>query len=183
MPATSPQDIVDFWFVEHGPDHWFGGGEAFDQTIRSRFGDVVETALAGELTDWEATPIGALALCLLLDQFPRNLFRGSARAFGGDERARAVVSSAIEQGFDLSLTEPQRLFLYLPFEHSESLADQRHGLSLISDLNGNPDWIDHAALHLSVIRWFGRFPQRNDALGRETTEAEALFLKSIGGFP
>ena len=178
-----PQDIVGFWFDDHGPDDWFAGDAAFDAVIRDRFAALTDAALVGGLEAWTATPDGALALCLVLDQFPRHLFRGTARAYDGDARARAVADMAIDQGFDLGLPEPQRLFLYMPFQHAESLADQRRALRLISDLAGEPDWLDHAALHLAVIRWFGRFPQRNRPLGRDTTPEEARFLDAIGGFP
>ncbi|MCB9957141.1 MAG: DUF924 domain-containing protein [Rhodospirillaceae bacterium] len=180
---VTPADITRFWFETYGPADWFAGSGAFDAAIAEAFGDTVEAALGGGLGDWAETPLGALALVLALDQFPRNLFRDSARAFAGDARAREVADMAIDHGFDLSLSDTQRLFLYLPFEHSEAMTDQRRALSLISDLRANPQWIDHAALHLAVIHWFGRFPQRNAALGRETTEAEAQFLGAIGGFP
>ena len=181
--SATPAEVIAFWFDEHGPDDWFADDAGFDTAVRDRFAELVDAALAGGLGDWTATPDGALALCLVLDQFPRNLFRGSARAYAGDSRARAVADLAIDQGFDLGLPEAHRLFLYMPFQHAESLGDQRRALRLISDLGGQPDWLDHAALHLAVIRWFGRFPQRNTPLGRETTPAEARFLDAIGGFP
>jgi uncharacterized protein (DUF924 family) len=119
-------------------------------------------------------------LCVLLDQVPRNLFRGQGRAFASDAAARAIAREAIDQGFDRNLPQPQRLFLYLPFEHSESLADQDESVRLIGALDENPTWKDYAIRHRDVIARFGRFPHRNAALGRRNTAEETAFLATPG---
>lgn len=181
MDAMTPSsaEVVSFW-QEAGPDRWFNKDAAFDQQIRERFLPTYESAAAGKLSSWEESAQGALALLILLDQFPRNMFRGDARAFTTDPLARAVAAGAIVRGFDSQVPNDLRGFFYLPFEHSEDLADQERCIALhkaIGDLE-NLKW---AEIHADIIRRFGRFPHRNAALGRITTPEEQAFLDG-GGF-
>uniref|UniRef100_UPI003BACFEA6 DUF924 family protein n=1 Tax=Stappia sp. TaxID=1870903 RepID=UPI003BACFEA6 len=172
-------DILDFWWTA-GPAKWFAKDDAFDAEIRGRFLQRVEQAATGELDAWAATPHGALALLILLDQFPRNLYRGDKRAFAADGRAREIAARALDNGFDRAFPVNARTFFYLPFEHSEDIADQERSVDLFRRL-GDQQTYFYALLHLDVIRRFGRFPHRNEALGRATTAAEAAYL-SDGGF-
>ncbi len=179
MSSISTFDILDFWWSA-GLKKWFGSDEAFDAEIRERFGAAIDAALAGEFDDWAETPHGALALLLLLDQFTRNARRGSAEAFAGDAKALAVAARAVDAGFDRAYPKPMRMFFYLPFEHSEDLADQERSVDLFRRL-GDPEGYLYALIHLDAIRRFGRFPHRNVLLGRETTAAEQAYLDD-GGF-
>ncbi len=174
----SPADVVAFWRAA-GPEHRFKKNTAFDDDIRSRFLMLHEAAATGKLTDWEASAEGALALLILLDQFPRNMFRGQARAFATDPLARAIASRAILNGFDGAFPD-LRGFFYLPFEHSEDLADQQRGLTLYKAA-GDADGLKWAELHADIVRRFGRFPHRNAVLGRVSTPEEQKFLDD-GGF-
>jgi uncharacterized protein (DUF924 family) len=176
---ASAAEVLAFW-RDAGPDKWFGKDDAFDADIRRRFLANYEAAAAGALTDWEAAPEDALALVIVLDQFPRNMFRGSARAFAADPLARAIADRAIARGFDQRVPQSERQFFYLPFEHSEDLADQEYCIALMSE-TGDADLLKWAKLHADIIRRFGRFPHRNQALGRATAAEEQLFLDS-GGF-
>jgi len=176
--SITPADVVAFW-RSVGPDKWFEKDAALDQDIRRCFLPLHEAAAAGKLATWEQTAEGALALLILLDQFPRNMFRGQARAFATDAQARAVTSRAILKGFD-GVIPDMRGFFYLPFEHSESLADQERGLALYRGA-GDADGLKWAELHADIIRRFGRFPHRNAVLGRVTTPDEQAFLDG-GGF-
>lgn len=176
--------VLSFWFgpgwQAAGPaprPEWFKPNPDFDGEIARLFGDHVERAMAGGLSELAEGAHGSLALILLLDQFPRNLFRGTARAFAADGRALAVARRALERGFDETLPPVMRLFLYLPFEHSEDLADQERSVALIKALD-NAEWLDYAVRHRDIIARFGRFPHRNAALGRPTTAEEAAFLKT-----
>lgn len=175
----SPTDILAFW-REAGPDRWFKHDEGFDASIRARFAAVYEDAAAGLLSAWENTSEGALALVIILDQFPRNMFRGSARSFATDTRAHAAAERAIARGFDQKTSMPERVFFYLPFEHSEMLADQERAIALIG-ATGDGDLLKWAQLHADIIRRFGRFPHRNTLLGRTSTPQEQAFLDD-GGF-
>jgi len=182
--------VLEFWFghpdsPEHGAarPQWFTKDPQFDAAIRERFGGLVERARAGELDAWEREPESALALILVCDQFPRNLYRGDPRAFELDSRALALVQRFVERGWDRNLSPVQRTFVYLPFEHSESIADQRRAVSLfesIRDDSFGAQGYDYALRHLRVIERFGRFPHRNDALGRESTPEEIAFLREPG---
>ncbi len=174
-----PDDVVAFW-IKSGPKAWFRRSKAFDADIRDRFEALHHAAARGELDGWAATPEGALALLLLLDQFPRNLFRNSPHAFATDPMARKVARDAVERGFDPRVGPHVRPFFYLPFEHSERLEDQDHGVTLCTG-SGDPDLVKWANLHRDIIARFGRFPHRNASLGRATTEAEQAFLDE-GGF-
>ncbi len=191
MSVVGPADILAFWFGRPGePEHsrprgvWFSKDAAFDDEIRRRFLPSVEAALAGQLAHWAATPDGLLALLILLDQFPRNLFRGTAQAFAGDAQARQLAAVAIDQGWDAPLAAVEKLFVYLPFEHSESLADQERSLALFAAMAaahaGNDGFLDYARQHHEIIARFGRFPHRNAALGRPSTPAEVEFLAQPG---
>lgn len=189
---THFDDALAFWFSE-GPDTfrkaWFEKNDAFDADIRSRFGDLLRPARQGALDSWGASPEGALALLLVLDQFPRNLHRGQAEAFASDDHARAIARRAVlDRRFDLALAPTQRSFLYLPFEHGEALADQDLSVALFEGLRDIPAMaapggvIDYAWRHRIVIQRFGRFPHRNTALGRPSTAAEQAWLAAGGGF-
>lgn len=172
-------DILDFWWMA-GPQAWFVRNEAFDAEIRARFAGLVEEAREGALDAWADSPHGALALLLLLDQFPRNLYRGDALAFASDDRARRIAEGALASGFDRAFPKAARPFFYLPFEHSEEMSDQERSVDLFRR-HGDEQAYLYALIHLDVIRRFGRFPHRNAALGRETTSAEAAYLAD-GGF-
>lgn len=189
----TPAEVLDFWFdrqpgaAAHTPlphrKAWFEKDAAFDDQIRSRFAAAVETALAEGYADWTETAEGALALLILLDQFPRNLFRGEAKAFAGDARARIVARQAVDRGFDITVQPMMRIFFYLPFEHSEHLPDQELAHLLFSALDKELPGLDLAGWadkHRVVIARFGRFPHRNAALGRDSSPDEIDFLKQPG---
>lgn len=176
---ASPQSAVAFW-TDAGPQKWFAKDDAFDSDIRERFLATHEAAAQGRLSDWENNAEGALALLILLDQFPRNMFRGNARTFATDPLARDIAARAIDRGFDRAVPDNMRNFFYLPFQHSETLADQERGLALYRAW-GDADNIKWADIHADIIRKFGRFPHRNEVLGRQTTTEEQAFLDG-GGF-
>lgn len=177
LPAT-PEDVIGFW-REAGPAHWFGKDEAFDRRFTTRFLDAHMAAARRELDHWMETPDGAVALQILLDQFPRNAFRGTAHMFATDPLALAFARDALERGHDARVDPALRVFFYLPFEHSEVLADQQRSVALCAPLGGQ--YADYAQVHLDVIERFGRFPHRNAAFGRDTTAQEQEFLEA-GGF-
>ncbi len=177
--AINPADIIAFW-RDVGPDRWFEKDPALDEEITRRFLAAHEAAAAGKLVSWEQSADGALALLILLDQFPRNMFRGSARAFATDPLARAVAAGAIIRGFDSQVPAEMRGFFYLPFMHSEELADQERAIAFYKAA-GDTDGLKWAERHVGIIRRFGRFPHRNAMLGRATTPEEQAFLDG-GGF-
>ena len=177
--VASADEIVSFWRAA-GPDRWFKKDTAFDEEIRRRFLDTYEEAAAGRFSDWEQTAPGALALLILLDQFPRNMFRGDAQAFATDPLARAIAAGAIVRGFDSQVPAELRSFFYLPFQHSEDLADQERGIAFYKAI-GDTKNLKWSELHADIIRRFGRFPHRNALLGRTTTPEEQAFL-DVGGF-
>ena len=177
--VAKPAEILSFW-RDAGKERWFKKYDDFDRTITSRFLPTHRAASRGELTALESSAEGALALLLLLDQFPRNMFRGSARAFADDPLARAVADRALAHGFDEITEQELRQFFYLPFMHSELLADQDRSLQ-IYEIYGDTNALQSAKTHRDIILKFGRFPHRNEVLGRSTTVAEEEFLKS-GGF-
>ena len=191
---STADDILAFWFQgsrDAWRAAWFKRDDSFDAAIRDRFGTLPAVARDGALDNWAATSAGALALTLVLDQFPRNLHRGSAEAFACDAKARAVARAAVlRDRFDPALTPTERAFLYLPFEHSEAMADQDLSVALFEGLrDAGPDHtapgkgtIAYAWAHWRVIRDFGRFPHRNAVLGRESTPAELAWLAAGGGF-
>jgi uncharacterized protein (DUF924 family) len=177
--------ILDFWFGDgtRARDEWFRKDPAFDAAIRERFGSAVEAALGGAFAAWTSEPRGALALVLLLDQFTRNIFRGTARMFAGDARALTVAESAVTAGFDRMLGPHERSFFYLPFEHAESPAAQERSLALftrLADESGLRSLLEWAEKHAVVIRRFGRYPHRNEILGRASTAEEIAFLAGPG---
>jgi len=178
--SVVPEDVSRFWF-DAGPAKWFKRNELFDQIIVENFGSVVGEALAGGLNGWGDTPLGALALVLLLDQFPRNMWRDNPRAFGGDAKALGIASGAIARGWDMTLSEDERRWLYMPFMHSEELKVQQRGLVYFAQRLNDPDTLIFAKLHVDIIERFGRFPHRNELLGRETSAQEKSFLDD-GGF-
>ncbi|MEM7044558.1 MAG: DUF924 family protein [Pseudomonadota bacterium] len=167
--------MLDFWFAEDTRPRWYQSTKAFDELCRERFGQLVERAANGDLADWEGSAEGALALCLLLDQMPRNLFRGTSKAFATDGDAVAVAARAIDKGFDQTLDNERRTFLYLPFQHSEDLAQQERSVVLSTAL-GDDKFLDYAVEHADIVRRFGRFPHRNAILGRVSTPEEQAFL-------
>jgi uncharacterized protein (DUF924 family) len=190
---TQADDILYYWFGPPGAEDsryevrrklWFGKSEATDQEIRDRFLPAYQQAAAGDLDSWQDSPQTCLALIVLLDQFPRNLFRGTPQAFATDSRALTVAKGAIARQFDHQLLPLQRLFVYLPLEHSENLADQHQCVTLMqqaADISPElADAHDYAIRHLRVIDQFGRFPHRNAILGRKSTPEEVEFLKQPG---
>lgn len=182
--------VLEFWFgadpaayAERGRSLWFVKRAAVDEEIRRRFAAVHSRAVNGELDDWCETPQGCLALVIVLDQFSRNLYRDSPLAFAADAKARDIASRAIGCGFDLKLAPLQRGFLYLPFEHSEALADQQRSLQLFESLRDFPEtaeMVRYAQRHYDVIERFGRYPHRNAILGRPSTKDEIAFLSQPG---
>jgi uncharacterized protein (DUF924 family) len=174
----SAHDVVTFWH-EAGPQRWFAKDEAFDAEFKSRFEAAHHAAAAGVLDAWAADAEGALALLVLLDQFPRNAWRNSAHMFATDGKARAIARAAIDAGLDRQVDAALRPFFYLPLMHSESLEDQERSVELNAALDANTQ--RYAVLHRDIIERFGRFPHRNKALGRETTAEERKFLDE-GGF-
>lgn len=180
VPAAPPADWADqllrFWFQDHGRGHWYGGGDAFDEAVRDLAGDW-HAALRSQpadafLTDGDT----ALAALILFDQVPRNIFRGHADAFATDSLARAIARGVLERGWDEGWDDDRRMFAYMPFEHSEDIADQRESLRLMSQLS-NPEALDYAQKHYDIIDRFGRFPHRNAVLGRSSRPDEAAAIE------
>jgi uncharacterized protein (DUF924 family) len=174
-----PADILSFW-RDAGSDRWYRRDDAFDAEVRARYLDLWRKAAAGELSSWEATDEGALALTIVLDQFPRNMFRGDARAYSSDALARDVAARAIDRGVDTRIEPALFEFLYMPFMHSEHLPDQLRCIELFRGTE-NAGNLGYAKHHADIIRRFGRFPHRNRILGRRTTPEEQAFLDA-GGF-
>ena len=179
MSEITPSDVIAFW-RDAGPQKWFGGGAAFDAQIQDRFGETHRIAARGELASWEDNAQGALALLLLTDQFPRNLYRKSAHAFATDEMARAIADRALARGFDAQTEASLRAFFYLPFEHHEDAASQARAVALFEKL-GDKLGLDYAKLHADLIARFSRFPHRNAVMGRISTPEEIAYLAQ-GGF-
>ena len=185
------QEVLDFWFLP--PDNpaygqsrmeWFRKDDAFDAQIRARFGALIDAAIDGGLREWDATPYGALARLIVLDQFTRNVYRGTPRAFAGDTRALALAIALTQAGQDEQLPPMLRAFAYLPFEHAEDLAMQARAVELFQLLSqaqpGFDGMLDYAERHQEVIARFGRFPHRNAILGRASTPQELEFLRQPG---
>ncbi|HRC73358.1 MAG TPA: DUF924 family protein [Candidatus Competibacter sp.] len=179
--AANPQEIIAFWFAEPAQALWFNSTPEFDRTLRERFLPTYRAAASGQLTDWERTPAGALALTIVLDQFPLNMFRGQPESFATEAAARAVAERALALGFDRHLTPAERLFLYLPFMHGETPADQERSVQLFERL-GLEDSARFAHHHRDLIVRFGRFPHRNAILGRDSTPEETAYLNSPEAF-
>ena len=182
MSQTHPSEaLLQFW-LDAGPPKWYVADDVFDAEITQKFGALWESGAKGELESWTSHPRKSLALIILLDQFPRNMFRQSGRAFSTDDKAKAAACYSIKQGWDMRIDEPERQFFYLPLMHSEMLSDQDHCIRLMIERmpeTGAPNVL-HARVHREVIRQFGRFPYRNEALGRETSAAEKAFLEGGG---
>lgn len=176
----SAREMVAFW-RDAGAGKWFNGGAEFDAECRERFLEAHFTAARREFAGWMDDAEGALALLLLLDQIPRNVFRGSAHAFATDGLAREIAERAVDAGFDMRIDVPMRIFFYMPFEHSEDMADQDRAVALFTAM-GNAGYLDYARRHRDVIARFGRFPHRNAALGRTSTPQEQAWLEAGGGF-
>ncbi len=175
----TPQDVVQFW-LEAGEDRWFTKDAAFDGALSVRFGKALSEARLGAYDAWGKTPSGALGLVILLDQFPRNIHRGSPLAFAADARALRLARQWVGQGFHQKLRPPEARWLIMPFEHAEDLDAQRRGVALF-DTMGLHEMVYWAKVHLDIIERFGRFPHRNAVLGRHSTSEEIAFLKA-GGF-
>ena len=189
--APRARDVLAFWFgapgtQEHGTERklWFKRDDAVDSMLRERFGDLIDAAIAAELDAWQASPLGALALVIVLDQFSRNCYRHTARAFAADSKALHTAQRMIASGADRLLPDTQhRAFAYLPFEHDETPASQQESLRLFKRLAAEPGgdgYYQHALRHAKVIERFGRYPHRNVWLGRESTDEEIAFLREPG---
>jgi uncharacterized protein (DUF924 family) len=186
----APHNVLDFWFAPKGDaEHnraravWFKKDDAFDAAIRTRFGPLIERALDGAIAQWSATPDGAVAEIVVLDQFTRNAYRDTPRAFAGDVRALAAARALIASGADRALPGVRRQFAYLPFEHAEDLATQEESVRLFKQLardDHEADIVTYAERHHAVIARFGRFPHRNAILGRESSPEEQAFLREPG---
>ena len=174
---VSVDEVLEFWFAD--PARWWKKDPAFDAEIRSRFSELHELIERGEQEDWRKAPRGALAYVIVLDQFSRNMFRGTARMFASDARAIAAARAAIEGGDDQALDPAERTFLYMPFMHSEDHADQERSVALFQSLSA-PDQVRYAEQHRDIVRRFGRFPHRNELLGRASTPEELEFLTQPG---
>jgi uncharacterized protein (DUF924 family) len=172
------EEVLGFWFAEGRKEQWFAASEAFDGECRRVLLPHHQAAVTGQYDTWRREPRGCLALCILLDQVPRNLFRGSPKAFAFDAAALEVTRHALKLGFERALNnDSERMFLYLPLEHSENLKDQDDCVRLVSAFKDGGEFLSYAERHREVIARFGRFPHRNEILGRESTEAELEFLK------
>lgn len=175
------QEVLRFWFEESQPQQWFQVNESFDREIRERFLTTYEMAADDLCRPWAKDAEGALALCIVLDQFPRNIFRNSPMAYATDHKALLVAKEAIHKGFDQILTPMKRRFLYLPFEHSEELQDQVRSVKLFESMKKeDPIGYEYALRHKEVIERFGRFPHRNIDLGRASTPEELTYLNQPG---
>jgi uncharacterized protein (DUF924 family) len=183
-------EILDFWFGREGDpeygqfrDEWFRKDPTFDARVTEQFADLYEEAAAGKLDGWRDDAASCLALVIVLDQFPRNMFRGDGRTHAEDDRALGASRYAVEHALDRELPAFQRMFLYMPFMHSENVEDQRRSVELFERLAGEegaPDVVSYAVSHRDIVEQFGRFPHRNEILGRATTPKEAVFLTTEG---
>ena len=186
---VQPKDVLGFWFDPAHRAHWFEKAPHFDEQIRGQFAGTVEAATRGDLDGWTSTPAGWLALLILLDQFSRNLHRGSPRAWAADVKAQRFALSGLDAGFDQALSPLERVFAYLPLEHAEDAALQRRSVALFEKLHEQAGadeqarfagFLDYARRHRDVIARFGRFPHRNAVLGRDSSAAELEYLTQPG---
>ena len=179
---VKPEDILEFWLDETGPSGWYDASDPLDETIRTRFLTAWEEACQGKFSLWLTYPSGALAYIILTDQFSRNMFRGSDKAFASDKLALAVAKLSIKRNWDMKIDEPARQFFYLPLMHSENLCDQDRCVRLMCERmpETRQNNLLHARAHRDVIRQFGRFPYRNAALGRKVTPLEQTYLDGGG---
>ena len=173
----SADDVLDFWFVEHGQKDWFGGGPEFDRKLTERFAETHKAVARGEAWPWRATPEGRLAEIIVLDQFSRQIHRGSPLAFASDDMALALAQEAVAGGHDLLLASGRRGFLYMPYLHSESLLVHEEALRLLTAF-GDAEMLKFEELHAACLRRFGRYPRRNAVLGRESTPEELDYIAS-----
>ncbi len=175
------KEVIKFWFEETLPQQWFQKYDAFDDDIKERFMVTYDMARKGLCSDWAKDADGVLALCLVLDQFPRNMFRGSPKAFETDDVALEIVKKALNKGFDCLLSPEKRRFIYIPFMHSENISDQKRSVSLFETMkDSDPISYEYALKHLEVIERFGRFAHRNAVLGRKSSADELEYLKLPG---
>ena len=176
----SPDEVLNFWFEEHSSADWFGGKPEFDDVVRAQFGELLASARQSELFDWRKTPKGRLAEVIVLDQFTRQLFRNNALAFSSDPLALALAQEAVAQGDDETLSVVERQFLYMPYMHSESLIVQDESVRVFAKLD-DPSLLEYARKHRTVIEQFGRYPMRNMALDRTSTQQEIDYIAERGG--
>lgn len=177
MQRIAPQDILDFWYTEEMRSKWFASTPQLDAAIRDQYERLWEAALHGELDDWRSTPDGCLALAIVLDQLPLNMFRGTAKSFASEAKSRDIVRHAIDQGYDKQIDATRLAFLYMPFMHSENLVDQDLSVALF-EAAGLENNLRFARHHREIVRRFGRFPHRNAILGRASTPQELEYLAS-----
>ena len=175
----APGDVIDFWFSQRVKPLWFKKSSEFDREVKQRFLDAYQLAKTGSLNDWRSEPHGALALIILLDQFPRNMFRGTSQAFATDGQAVELTKYAVANNYQQDLSTEQQAFLYMPLMHSENQADQARCVELFTKL-GKEDNLKFAIKHQKIVARFGRFPHRNQILGRESTPEEREFLTQPG---
>lgn len=179
---SDPVEVLDFWLGEVGPEGWYAGGAALDGECRDRFSALWQAAHDDGLEHWADGTVGTLAYLIVCDQLARNMHRDTALAFATDARARAAARRAVAAGWDMGAPEPERQFFYMPFEHSEDMADQELAVQFLTErVPSLPEMALHARAHRAVIARFGRFPTRNAALGRDTTPEEAAWL-AAGGY-
>ena len=178
---TTPEDVLAFWLDEVGPKGWYAGGDALDTQIRDKFSDAWDSLDQGTYGLWLTYPTGTPAYIILADQFSRNMFRGDGKAFSTDKLARAAAKVAIDRGWDKRVDAPARQFFYMPLMHSENLCDQDRAVRLfLTRMPKDDNQLLHAQAHREIIRRFGRFPFRNEALKRTLTDAELTFVKEGG---
>ena len=179
---TTPEEVLRFWLDEVGPQGWYAVSDELDGTVRDRFQETWERAREGTYGLWLTYPTGTLAYIIVMDQFPRNMYRGKAQAFSTDKHAVAAAKATIHRKWDLRIDEPARQFFYLPLMHSENLCDQERRIRLVMERmpQGGDDNLLHARAHREVIRMFGRFPYRNAALSRNSTEPELDYVEQGG---
>lgn len=182
--VVTPDDVLSFWFKENGREQWFGKEAAFDAEIRRRFGEAVNQARDGKLERWVEAPHSCLALIILIDQFSRNIYRQSPLAWSADAHALALAKLALEKGYDAELAQTERAFMYMPFMHSEDLADQIRCVELTeNNVDGGSEFnqanYEAALEHRDIISQFGRFPHRNEVLGRKSTPEEREYLRNL----
>lgn len=175
------QALIKYWFSEEVSQYWFKASPCFDQQLRETYAELWGQGKNGYLDDWREHAAGSLALVILLDQYPRNMFRGTAKSFATDSYAKQVADEAIERQFDLDMPAPRKAFLYMPFMHSENLDDQARGLQLF-DQPGLENNFRFAKHHYDIVKQFGRFPHRNEILGRDSCRAETDYLNSEQAF-
>ena len=176
---TKANEIISFWFSEKCKKCWFDSSDELDELIKQNYEKLWQSAAQGDLDDWREQPMSALALVIILDQFPLNMYRDKAESFSTEDKSREIARYAIEKGFHESFADDQKLFLFLPFMHSEDMEDQNISVQLFSDAGMETKWAEH---HRDIVKQFGRFPHRNAALGRKSTEQEITWLSSEEAF-